>query len=202
MTRFIALAAAALLLSGCISLFPKAKPAQLYRLNPPVAAASAGGGVRTVGVLKANGTFLRAAAADRFLTYDGPRAAYIAEARWAAPATVLFDEAVLRAFDANAGPVRLVARGDPSSAAFALRLDVRDFQAVYEHGPDAAPNVIVRVHAELIDGKSRAVTGERVFEASVPAADNRVSAIVAAYDVAVGKVLGDLVGWTNGLAGG
>jgi len=42
--------------------------------------------------------------------------------------------------------------------------------------------------------------GEQIFEASVPAGDNRVGAIVAAYDQAVKDVLGKLVAWTAATA--
>ena len=48
-------------------------------------------------------------------------------------------------------------------------------------------------------GKTPAVT-ERIFEKQVTAGDNRVSAIVPAYDRAVAEVLKDVIAWTNGLA--
>ena len=43
-------------------------------------------------------------------------------------------------------------------------------------------------------------TLERIFEADVPAADNRVGAIVEAYDKAVGDVTSKLVAWTEATA--
>ncbi|MBN8456000.1 hypothetical protein [Accumulibacter sp.] len=41
------------------------------------------------------------------------------------------------------------------------------------------------------------VLAERIFEARVRAADNRVSDIVPAYDKAVAEVLGEIVAWTS-----
>jgi cholesterol transport system auxiliary component len=114
-----------------------------------------------------------------------------------APAVVLFDEAVGQAFDAS--PIRLIARGQQGRSAYALRLDVRNFEARYASGRGAAPTVVVRVHAAL-SRSDQTIVGEQIFEASVPAADNRVGAIVGAYDRAVSEVLGKLVAWTEATA--
>jgi cholesterol transport system auxiliary component len=56
---------------------------------------------------------------------------------------------------------------------------------------------VVRVRGVLNRNQDRALVGDQVFEARVKAADNRVSAIVPAYDQAVAKVLGDVVAWVN-----
>jgi cholesterol transport system auxiliary component len=186
---------AALSLAGCVSLLPKEKPAQLYRFTPP-AAAQAQGGPRAgaTPVFRAGGAFQREAAGDRILTVTGERAAYIADSRWIAPADVLFDQAVTAAFEGSGGRVRLVSRGEPVRSDYALRLDVRNFETDYAGG---APTVLVRVRAEITRDQTRTPVAEQLFEARVPAAENRVSAIVAAYSQAVGKVLADVVGWSN-----
>jgi cholesterol transport system auxiliary component len=191
------LGAAALALAGCISLLPKSKPAQLYRFGQSAAAAAPGGpaGPRTVAVFRTNGGFEEAAADDRILTVTGGQAAFIADSRWVAPASVLFNEAVSNAFDAQPGRVRLLARGQQGKFAYVLRLDVRQFETVYP-APDAAPTVAVRVHAAL-NRADQVMVGEQEFEARVAAGDNRVSAIAAAYDRAVADVIGKLVAWTN-----
>jgi cholesterol transport system auxiliary component len=106
----------------------------------------------------------------------------------------LFDEALGRAFDAS--PVRLIARGQQGRFAYALRIDVRTFETHYDAGPKDAPTVVVRVHAALTKSDQSGV-GEQEFEARVPAADNRVGAIVRAYDKAVDDVLGKIVAWTE-----
>jgi len=194
--RLVIVGACALALSGCISLLPKSKPAQLYRFGP-VATGASPARAGSVAVFRTNGSFAGEAADDRILTISGGKAAYIAESRWVAPAVVLFDEAVGQAFDAS--PIRLIARGQQGRSAYALRLDVRNFEARYAGGSDAAPTVVVRVHAAL-SRSDQTIVGEQIFEASVPAADNRVGAIVAAYDRAVGDVLGKLVAWTEATA--
>jgi cholesterol transport system auxiliary component len=195
--RAAALCACLAVLSGCISLLPKSKPAQLYRFGPePAASAPAPAPVapNAVAVFRTNGTFQGESADDRLLTVTGGKAAYIAQSRWVAPASVLFDEAVSQAFDAS--PIRLIARGQQGRAAYALRLDVRNFEARYDAGADAAPTIVVRVHAALSKA-DQTVVGEQVFEASATAGANRVGEIVTAYDKALAEVLGKIVRWTE-----
>lgn len=194
--KLAAAALAALCLSGCVSLLPKEKPAQLYRFttSAPETATPVRPGAR-VAVFRAGGAFQREAAGDRILTITGERAAYIADSRWIAPADVLFDQAVTAAFENSGGRVRLVSRGEPVSSDYALRLDVRNFETDYAGGP---PTVLVRVRGVITRDQTRTPVAEQVFEARVPARENRVSAIVAAYGQAVAKVLADVVGWSNG----
>lgn len=194
-----ALICAALSLAGCISLLPKTKPAQLYRFTPPAAASAKAPApqANAVGVFQSGGEFQRESAGDRILTVTGPKVAYIAQVRWAAPAQVLFDQALDAAFEASGGHVRLVPRGAPAPTDFVLRVDVRNFETRYDAGPKAAPTVVVRLHALMTRDRTRTLVSEQVFEASVRASDNRVSAIVEAYSQAVGQALDQLIAWTN-----
>ena len=195
--RLAAAVAIALALSGCISLLPKSKPSHLYRFGQPAGAEAVTAPAGQIGVFRTNATFQRESAGDGILTITNGQAAYIAETRWVAPAAVLWDEAVAAAFDADPGPVRLISRGEPATAAYVLRLDVRNFEARYDHGPKAPPTVVVRVRAAMTRGTDRSTVAERIFEKQVTASDNRVSAIVPAYDKAVAEVLGEVVAWTT-----
>jgi cholesterol transport system auxiliary component len=193
--KIVGTAALALALSGCISLLPKSKPSQLYRFGQPAAEASAKSGA--VGVFQANGLFPSEAAGDRILTIEsGGKAAYVAQSRWIAPASVLWVEAVQSAFDADPGRVRLNVRGQAGRSEYVLRLDVRSFEARYENGAGSAPTVVVRVRCVMSKMDMSKVT-EQIFEVKTRASDNRVGAIVAAYDKAATDVLGQIVAWTN-----
>ena len=197
LARPLAAAAVALGVSGCISLFPKVEPAGLYRFGEAEVRAPKGPPGAMFGVLKTSSTFTRPAAGDRILTSTNGEVAYIAGARWVAPAFVLFEEAVARAFENDPGRARLIGRGEVGKAELMLRLEVRTFETDYVNGPKAAPEVVVRVRGVLSRSEDRALVGDQVFEARVKAADNRVSAIVPAYDQAVAKVLGEVVAWVN-----
>lgn len=195
--RLLLALACAAALSGCITLLPDSDPAQLYRFGQTTAlpAAAAAAPDARVNVFRTTGAFPRESSGDRILTVNGGEAAYLANARWVAPAQVLFDQALLTAFDTAAGPARLVARGQAGSAPVILRVDVRNFEARYDEGPKAPPTVLVRLRAAMAGGGGQ--VSEETFEARIPASANRVGAIVAAYDEAVADALGQLVAWTN-----
>lgn len=203
--RLAGVTALALSLSACISVFPKTKPVGLYRFGEAEVSAPKGPPGAMFGVLKAPTVFTRAAAGDRILTSSQGQVAYIADARWVSAASVLFEEAVARAFENDPGRARLIGRGEVAKADLVLRLEVRTFEADYVNGPKAAPEVVVRVRGVLNRNTDRALVGDQVFEARVKAADNRVSAIVPAYDKAVAQVLAQIVAWANaagpGIAG-
>jgi cholesterol transport system auxiliary component len=195
--RPAAAAALAFALAGCISVLPKEKPAQLYRFAaaPPVEAAKGGDpNAERIGVFRVTSQFQRESAGDRILTLTGSKAAYIARARWVAPADVLFDEAVTSAYEGASARARLIARGEPAKADYALRLDVRNFETRYD---GSRPTVLVRVHAVLLRAQDRKPVAEQAFEAEAAADDNRIGPIVEAYDKALGQVLKDLVAWTD-----
>lgn len=197
LTASLTVSTLALSLSSCISLLPKEPPAQLYRFGVATAHTPERPPERpgAVGLLHSMGQFQREAAGDRILTVTGAQAAYIADARWVAPAEVLFEEAVANAFDSAPGRVRLVARGESAPKKYSLRLDVRTFET--EYGAGGVPSVLLRVRAVLSRETPRTPVSEQIFEARAPAAENRVSAIVAAYDQALNQVLGQIVAWTN-----
>jgi cholesterol transport system auxiliary component len=193
--------ALALSLAGCISLLPKSKPVQLYRFgdnhaDAPVPAPTG----NPVGVFWGGGVFQRESAGDRLVTITGDKVAYVALVRWVAPASVLFEQAVQRAFESRGGPVRLVPRGAPAATDYVLRMDVRNFEARYDAGSRAAPTVLVRVHASLVRDSSRQLVSEQVFEASARARGNRIAAIVDAYETALSQVLEQAVTWTSTVA--
>jgi cholesterol transport system auxiliary component len=195
----LAAAALPLALGGCVTLFPKETPTTLYRFDATVPAAQTAAAPFTVR-LGAPG-FDSASAGDAIMTSDGDRVAYIAGARWSAPAQELFDAAVEHGFDEAGGPAHPIAPGAAARADLRLQLEVTRFEADYLAGPAVAPTVVVRVRAQLAREKDMTVVAEREFDATAPAADNRVSAIVPAFDAATSKVVGDLVAWVNGGGG-
>jgi cholesterol transport system auxiliary component len=196
--------AAAVSLSACVSLFPEADPAQTYRFGvgeAPASGASLASRPGAFGVIKARTGFVRASAGDQILTVaPGSETAYIAGARWVSPAIVLFDEAVERAFDGDAGRARLISRGEVGRAELTLQLDVRAFEADYRNGLRSTPNARVEVRALLTRNQDRTLVGDQVFAVNVPASDNRVGAIAAAFDTATAQVLEQVIAMVNAAA--
>lgn len=203
MTHARALMAVALSLGlgGCVSLFPKTPPAQLYVFGSAVPAQhSANAGAPSFNVLRAVTGFAQAAASDRILTISGQEAAYIAGSRWVSPASVLFDQAETRAFEADDGPAKLIRRGEIAGASAELRLEVQTFEARYSDGRKAAPTVVVQVRAVLIGLADRRVIDAKTFESSQAVGDNRVGEIVRGFDAATVDALSRIVAWTDGQA--
>lgn len=195
-----ALLAASLTLGGCITLFPKATPVQLYRFGDTAPVVDANAGATQGAPFSLHRTaiiFERAALSDAILTSSGTETAYLAGARWVAPATILFDEEVDRAFHGAGGPAQLVPRGEMRSGGASLKLDVETFEARYSGGKDAAPTVVVRLHALLARVNDGKVMAEKVFDVQKPAEANRIGPIVAAFDAAATDAVGQLVAWTE-----
>jgi cholesterol transport system auxiliary component len=193
-TSLIMTLAVSLGLGGCVSLFPKADPAQLYRFDAPEAQAVTVS--PTLSVLRGPTGFTRAAASDRILTVNGAESAFIKGGRWEAPAAILFDEALAEAFDAST-QVRLTTRGEPAPTDGVLRTDVRTFEARYLQGMEASPTAVVEVRVTVSSGRDPNIVTSRMFRAEQQASENRLGPIVQAYDAAVDKVLGEIVTWTG-----
>lgn len=180
-------------LGGCVSLLPKAKPVQLYRFAVDAPAQPAAADARGVGLEPV--TFPREAMGDGILTVQGAQTSFIGGARWVGPASVLFRQALDQAFDASAARVHLRGRGEPGRLAASLNLDVLHFEADYTD-PKAAPTVRVTLRARLSAADATPIAAE-TFDVSEPAADNRVSAIVDAYNRAGTKALTGLAQWVE-----
>ena len=194
--RALLMATLAAALGGCVTLVPKAQPDQLYRLAGPPGAAAENATAARFGVLDDTIDFAREAATDRILTVDGDQVAYISGGRWATSAPIMFREALQRGFDAG-GPARLIERGQTAQAEYVLKLEVRRFEAIYDHGAGTAPRVVVRVVGSLSKYSDRSPVADREFVASVPASENRLGAIAQAFDQATSQVVGQIVTWVG-----
>jgi cholesterol transport system auxiliary component len=175
----------------------------MYRFGGAAAVATAAtppaAGEPRITIRAAPTSFERAAAGDRILTVDGDQLAYIAGSRWVVAASILFDDAVVRAFEAQSGPARLLARDEPVPADCVLKLDVQTFEVRYDHGRGGAPTIVVHVYAALA-GRMGAPATSQLFQVEEPAGSDTVRAIAAAFDAAVGKALGETVAWTQAAA--
>ena len=203
-SRALAAVSLAGLLSGCISVFPKEAPAQLYRFGdagPASPAATTPAASASFAVEALPVTFDRPAAGDAILTLTGNEAAYIKGSRWVGPAQSLFESAVTRAFEASGGAARLMGRGEPTRPDYLLKLNVLRFEAHYDEGQGAPPAIVVEVYATLLSSSDHALAGERLFQAKVSADANRAGAITAGFDQATRKVLTDLVAWVDAKGG-
>ena len=203
-SRLVLISLAGLALSGCISLFPKSEPSQLYRFGggAPSEGQTPQSPATKVNFVRSGGAFALAAASDGILTTTGTEVAYLAGARWAQPAPVLFEEGLVRAFSTNQGPARLVIRGEPARAAYSMRLDVQQFEAVYDRPGNAAPEVRIDIHLVLVRPTDRTVTYDQVLSIRERARGDRVADVVAAFDAAVSHALTTIIDVANKASAG
>jgi ABC-type uncharacterized transport system auxiliary subunit len=133
--------------------------------------------------------------------YPDRRLDYYAAARWSGPLDEVAQDLTVQAFH---GRFRNVGTDTSAfNAGYWLELEVVDFQAEYTaSAPAGGPTAHVRLRARLGNEADRRVVGE--FEADVrrPAAENRLAAVVAAYESAVRGALGEIAAQsTQALAG-
>lgn len=196
MIRAAAVAATLLALGGC-ALLSSPDPVTLYRFGGTAGAGEARDvPAGQVQVAMRRPEFVQAAREDRILGVTGTQAAYIKGARWVSSADILFSDSLEEAFARQARRVRLIGPRELTRSNQALDIDVRTFEARYP-APDAAPTATVVARVRLLNAQERTVAAERVFTVEQPAAANRVSAIVEAFDIAVRDLNTQIVDWTD-----
>jgi cholesterol transport system auxiliary component len=196
LSRTALVAASIAALGGC-SLLATPDPVNLYRFGgAPGGTAHETEPASYVQVAMRRPEFTQAAREDRILGVTGTEAAYIKGARWVSPANVLFSDSLEEAFANQARRVRLVGPRELTRSNQALDIDVRTFEARYP-APGAAPTVVIVARVRLLNAPERTVTQERVFVVEQPASENRVSAIVAAFDLATRDLNTQIVDWTD-----
>ncbi len=192
-----------LALSGCTgSLFKSKEPAQsVYLLTIAPAAAAANPQI------PADITILRPRVRPGLDTtliaalYPDRRLDHFAGARWSAPLDEVVQDLALQAFRADAHVQNVHTDISSFGTGYWLEIDVADFQAEYGASGSAAdsrpPTIHVRLAARLGASGDRHVLGQ--FEADVreSAADNRLTAIVDAYDRAASTALVKIVADTG-----
>ncbi len=144
----------------------------------------------------------RAAAAldtDRIAVQSaGNRFDYYSAARWAESAPQMLQQSLVAALGATAqfgGGVMTAPARVPTE--LLLDVELRRFEAV-TMGADAAssgaaPVVYVQVQVSLVDSRRAARLTSFVSEAAVPASENRLSAVIAAFDRANAQMVRDVV---------
>ena len=203
-----AVGGAALALSAC-QLLSTPDPVQMYRFGAMMdAPAQAGETPAPLLVSIRRIEFPEASKDDLILGVTGTETAYIGGARWVSPAETLFDDSLQAAFAARPDQVRVLDRREPGTTPLVLRVTVSSFEARYPNGQEAAPTVVITARAQLRNTPERdrspagpirpedGRTVERVFTVSQPAAENRVSAIVAAFDTATRDINTQIADWT------
>lgn len=184
---------AAIVLPGCVSVLPEAAPAAPRYLIDPVAFEASSEPPVEWSIAVEDPMATRVYDNTKIALVREPgRVEYYANGEWADRAPRLVQAALIRSFENNG---RILGVGDRTSlpiSNFVLQTDIRAMQAEYE-GAQATAHFSVFVR--LGNGRSR-IFAAKLFEAKVPAERGDVASIAAAFDSAVGAVIGDIVDWS------
>jgi cholesterol transport system auxiliary component len=186
---------ASLTLAACGGLFQtKAKPPTMYLLSAmpqPSARAAATPIPADLAVLRP-----RARAGldtDRIAAvYPDRHLDYYADVRWSGPLDQVVQDMAVQEFHAIGGLRNVTSDVSAFSSAYWLELQVTDFQAEYS-AADGAPVIHVRLTARLGKSADRRMLGRFESDIRQPASDNRMSAIVDAFNRAADQALAEIV---------
>lgn len=190
----------ALLVGGCLSsLIPEPAPADIvYRLS------SVGGSVpanEDAMIVRVDRPTVPTILGGKYIIVspDGQRVATASQAVWSEPVPTLIQNSF---FDALAARRKLVGVLPTSGARSTHRahLTVRNFEARFDRGEDAAPLVIVHYTATVSNASSRNLIGTFDVEKTERAATRAVSSIVNAHHAANRAAMTDIADWMESLA--
>lgn len=120
----------------------------------------------------------------------GQRLDYYSGARWAAPAPVLLQALVVQRLRGSGRFTLVESDTGPFEASYLLSLELSHFEANYaDSGP---PTVRVTLVCALGQRSGRRVLDSFTVQAQVPAASDRMQAVVAAFEQATNQALAQL----------
>jgi ABC-type uncharacterized transport system auxiliary subunit len=116
---------------------------------------------------------------------------YFAGVRWSGPLDEVLQDLAVQEFHSNPGLRNVSADASVFASTYWLEIEVTDFQAEYAAG-GSAPTVHVHLLARVGSSAGRQVLGRFEPDIHEAAADNRMTAIVDAYNRAADKAFDEI----------
>jgi cholesterol transport system auxiliary component len=134
---------------------------------------------------------------DRIAVRPNPyEVAYFPEVRWVDRAPLLVQTMLVESFE-NTGKVAAVGRQAIGlNSDFTLVTDLREFQAVVEGAADGPLTVVVHLNMKIVQEPRGVIVASRSFVQEIPTTSDDMNEVVAAFDRALGKAMGDAVDWS------
>jgi cholesterol transport system auxiliary component len=183
-------------LASCAgSLFKnKAAPPTMYRLSPAAnsAAADPASEARLTDLAVLRPRVRTGLDTDRIAAlYPDRRMDYFADVRWSGPLDAVLQDLAVQELHANSRLRHVSADASVFASPYWLEIEATDFQAEYPAG-GGPPTVHVRLQARIGSAADRRVLARFEPDVHEAAADNRMSAIVDAYNRAADKALTEI----------
>jgi cholesterol transport system auxiliary component len=195
--RAVGLMSVTLALGGCSGVFESdlaAPQAYVLRL-PPATAPTAAGAAGSVLVQRPEaGPGLDS---ERIaLLRSEQRFDFYAASRWAAPAPILVESLMLDAVRASGTFSAVLDDSAPFSPRYNLRCALRRFEADYTKG-GRAPTVFVALDCTLGRHRDRGLLATFTAQGSAVASEDRLNAVVGAFEVAATAAMSELARATS-----
>jgi cholesterol transport system auxiliary component len=123
--------------------------------------------------------------------YPDRRMDYFADVRWSGPLDEVLQDLAVQEFHSNLRTSNVSADASVFASTYWLEIEVTDFQAEYS-AAGGPPTVRVHLLARIGNSADRHVLARFEPDVHEAAADNRMSAIVAAYNRAADKALAEI----------
>jgi cholesterol transport system auxiliary component len=192
------LAASVVSVTGCAgldTLRSVTEPTDLYDLTPKSTYAADLPAIAAQIVIE-EPTAASSVNTDRIAIKPNPfQVQYFPQARWVDRAPLLVQTMLVESFE-NTDKVAAVGRQAIGlSSDFTLLTELREFQAVVGDGANGSISVIVQLNMKIVQEPLGLIVASRSFVREEPAASNDMLAVVAAFDIALGKTMGQTVDW-------
>jgi cholesterol transport system auxiliary component len=131
---------------------------------------------------------------DITVSPSGDRILSAAGAEWAEKVPDLIQGSIMDVFSSRPNIIGVL----PVSGArteLRIHLNVRNFEAIYDQGEGNAPLAVVRYTATLANASNRNLIGSFDIRSTQRAADNRISEIVRAQDMANAAAINGIADW-------
>lgn len=190
-----------LLVSGCsglLSLSEATAPVDLYLLTPKSTFDPNLPRIRQQ-IVVTEPTATAAISNDRITVQPTPlEVRFLPGARWVDRAPLIIQSLMIESFE-NSGKVDAVGRSAIGLRAdYLVVADVREFQAIISdtENPDAPLVANVRLNIKIVEADSDTIVASRSIEKLQASASDDANDIVAAFDLALGRVLKASVEWS------
>ncbi|MGB6230460.1 MAG: ABC-type transport auxiliary lipoprotein family protein [Litorimonas sp.] len=195
MIRILAASATALALSAC-SILPDPAPADIiYRLSLDGESVPAKADATVIRIDRPSSSSMFDSASI-IVSPDGRRLSRAAQAKWAEALPLLIQQSLVDAFSRDADIIGVI----PSSGTRTdtrVHLTIKNFEAQFDRGEEAAPLAVVRYTATLANASDRMLIDTFVTRHEVRADAARVSEIVEALEQANNAAMMDIVSWVS-----
>jgi cholesterol transport system auxiliary component len=194
--RMLLLALLGVTLAACAgSLFKnKAAPPTMYMLRaaPSAPAADPAGSAAPIDLAVLRPRVRAGLDTDRIAAlYPDRRMEYFADVRWSGPLDEVLQDLAVQQLHANPGLHNVSREASVFGSTYWLEIEVTDFQAEYRDG-GSPPTVHVHLQARIGNSGDRHVLARFEPDVQEAAADNRMSAIVDAYNRAADNALAEI----------